>query len=113
MCTLAIYFKAVPGWPVIVAANRDEFLARPTLQPTPLLDDPHVVGGKDLRAGRTWLGINQFGMLAGLLNRRSPEPPNPGARSRGLLCLDALRRRTAREAAEFARGERGTDYNPF
>ena len=38
---------------------------------------------------------------------------NPDARSRGLLCLDALRRRTAREAAEFASRERGSDYNPF
>ena len=98
---------------MIVAANRDEFLARPALQPTTLLDDPHVVGGKDLRAGGTWLGVNQFGMIAGLLNRRSPDAPNPNARSRGLLCLDALRRHTAREAAEFARAERDADYNPF
>ena len=52
-------------------------------------------------------------MVAGLLNRRAENGANPNARSRGLLCLDALRRRTAAEAAEFAGRERGSDYNPF
>jgi len=35
-----------------------------------LLEHPHVVGGKDLQASGTWLGINQYGLVAGLLNRR-------------------------------------------
>ncbi|MGH7924563.1 MAG: NRDE family protein, partial [Candidatus Binatus sp.] len=46
-------------------------------------------------------------------NRRADNGGNPDARSRGLLCLDALRRRTAAEAAEFAARERGSGYNPF
>ncbi len=113
MCTLAIYFRATDDCPVVIAANRDEFLERPASDPTTLLDNPHVVGGKDLRAGGTWLGISENGIVAGLLNRRAENGANPDARSRGLLCLDALRRRTAREAAEFASRERGSDYNPF
>jgi uncharacterized protein with NRDE domain len=112
MCTLAIYFRVVPRWPVIVAANRDEFLDRAASDPVTLNEHPNVVGGKDLRAGGTWLGINEYGMVAGLLNRRT-DAPNPDARSRGLLCLDALRHRTASEAARFAARERGSDYNPF
>ena len=114
MCTLAIYFRATRDCPVVIAANRDEFLERPAGDPTTLLENPHVVGGKDLKAGGTWLGISEHGIVAGLLNRRAAENgANPDARSRGLLCLDALRRRTAREAAEFASRERGSDYNPF
>jgi uncharacterized protein with NRDE domain len=113
MCTLAIYFQATRDCPVVIAANRDEFLERAASDPTTLLDSPHVVGGKDLKAGGTWLGISEHGIVAGLLNRRAENGGNPRARSRGLLALDALRRRTAAEAAEFAGRERGSDYNPF
>jgi len=115
MCTLAIYFQVFPDYPVVIAANRDEYLARPALPPTTLLEHPHVVGGKDLQASGTWLGINQYGLVAGLLNRRRADygDPNPALRSRGLLCLDALRHRTAAEAAAFVHGQRGADYNAF
>ncbi len=113
MCTLAIYFRVSPDWPVIIAANRDEFLERPALDPTVLNDDPQVIGGKDLRAGGTWLGISENGVVCGLLNRRIDGDGNPRARSRGLLCLDALRRRTAADAARFAAAEDGANYNPF
>ena len=106
-------FGLLRDCPVVIAANRDEFLERPAGDPTTLLENPHVVGGKDLKAGGTWLGISEHGIVAGLLNRRAENGANPDARSRGLLCLDALRRRTAREAAEFASRERGSDYNPF
>lgn len=113
MCTLAIYFQAMRDCPLVIAANRDEFLERPAVDPTTLLEYPNVVGGKDLKAGGTWLGISEHGIVAGLLNRRAENGGNLNARSRGLLCLDALRRKTAREAAEFAAHERGSDYNPF
>jgi len=112
VCTLAIYFQTFADYPVVIAANRDEFLARPALPPMVLLESPNVVGGKDLKAGGTWLGINQYGLVAGLLNRRS-ERSDPEARSRGLLCLDALRCATVAEAAAMVRAQRGFDYNPF
>jgi uncharacterized protein with NRDE domain len=113
MCTLAIYFRSLRDYPVVLAANRDESLARPALDPTTLCENPHVVGGKDLKAGGTWLGISEHGIVAGLLNRRAEGGGNPIARSRGLLTLDALRCRSAEEAAEFASRQRGSDYNPF
>ena len=113
MCTLAIYFKATRDYPVVIAANRDEFLDRPAADPTTLLEEPHVVGGKDLKAGGTWLGISEYGVVAGLLNRRADNGGNPNARSRGLLTLDALKCRTAAAAAEFAARQSGADYNPF
>src|ERR1700693_3210884 len=110
MCTLAIYFRATRDCPVVIAANRDEFLERPAGDPTTLLENPHVVGGKDLNAGGTWLGISEHGIVAGLLNRRAENGGNPDARSRGLLCLDALRRRAARGAGEVASRGRGGGY---
>jgi len=114
MCTLAIYFKAFADYPVVVAANRDEYLARPALPPTTLAETPHIVGGKDLRASGTWLGINEHGVISGLLNRRNDRAENDlNLRSRGLLCLDALRCRSAVEAARFVASQRGADYNPF
>jgi len=112
MCTLAIYFQMTDDYPVVIAANRDEYLERPAAKPTVLCEHPRIVGGKDLRAGGTWLGVNEYGVVCGLLNRRT-DAPNLEARSRGLLCLDTLRRKTAREAADFAAAQSGRDYNPF
>jgi uncharacterized protein with NRDE domain len=112
MCTLAIYFRMSDEYPVIIAANRDEFLDRPAASPTTLSEKPRVVGGRDLRAGGTWLGINEHGLVAGLLNRRS-EQNDPNRRSRGLLCLDALGFARADEAARFVGTQRSSDYNPF
>jgi uncharacterized protein with NRDE domain len=113
MCTLAIYMGMFPEFPVVVAANRDEYLARPAAAPTALCEHPLVIGGKDLRAGGTWLAVNQFGIIAGLLNRRSDLPANPECRSRGLLCLDALRHKTVDEALRFVAAQNPERYNPF
>ena len=99
MCTLALYFQTFPGYPVVVAANRDEYLNRPSAPPCALQRVPWIFGGKDLQAGGTWLGVNQYGLLAGLLNRHTPEPNDPARRSRGLLSLDALQTSSAAEAA--------------
>jgi uncharacterized protein with NRDE domain len=113
MCTLAIYFGVFPDYPVVIAANRDEFLERPALAPSTLADHPHVVGGKDLKAGGTWLGLNSYGLVCGLLNRRSELPANPAARSRGILTLEALSHRRPVEASAYVASQNGSDYNPF
>src|SRR5258708_19591118 len=113
MCTLAIYFQTMRDYPVVLAANRDEFLDRPADDPTTLCESPHVIGGKDLRAGGTWLGISEHGIVAGLLNRRAENGADPRARSRGLLCLDALRFRNPAEAASSLRPHPRSSYNPF
>jgi uncharacterized protein with NRDE domain len=113
MCTLAIYFQTNAAFPVVVAANRDEFYERPARPPARLTDDPWVVAGYDLRAGGTWLGVNSCNLVAGVLNRRSSTPPDPSRRSRGLLCLEALHERSARAARAFVQREVGSLYNPF
>ncbi len=112
MCTLAIYFRAFEKFPLVVAANRDEFLARPTEGPGPL-GDGSLFGGRDGVQGGTWLGVNSRRLVAALLNRRSELSPDPTRRSRGLLCLDALRSRSAREARSTIARESPSAYNPF
>ena len=86
MCTLAIYFRMLPDYPLVVAANRDEQYDRPSAPPQRLDTVPTIIAGRDLRAGGTWLGINRHGLLAAMLNRRiNGGLPAPDARSRGLL----------------------------
>ena len=114
MCTLALYFRLLDEHPLIVAANRDEHYERPSEPPTLWKADPAIVAGKDLLAGGTWLGVNEYGLLVGILNRRVNREQDPvrSTRSRGLLCLDLLKLKTAAEAHGFlqARVER---YQPF
>ncbi|MBX3027647.1 NRDE family protein [bacterium] len=113
MCTLAVYVGCAPSLPLLVAANRDEFLDRPTADPRQLAADPWVVGGQDLSAGGTWFGVNQAGLVVGLLNRRSRGGPDASLRSRGLLTLSVLQQRGIANARRLLEGEDGSAYNPF
>ena len=63
MCTMILLKGVHPKWPLVVAANRDEFYSRPTAGPQRLVSDPVVFGGKDLQAGGTWLGVTPRGFL--------------------------------------------------
>ncbi|HUE30688.1 MAG TPA: NRDE family protein [Verrucomicrobiae bacterium] len=114
MCTLAAFVGAFPGWPLVVAANRDEYLARPAAPPALLREmPPRAFGGRDLAAGGTWLGVAETGLVAGMLNRRSATPPDPACRSRGQLCLDLLGCASATAAAARVAAEPRGRYNPF
>lgn len=114
VCTLAIYFHMLPDYPLLLAANRDEHYDRPSAQPALLECAPKMIAGRDLRVGGTWLGVNEHGVVAALLNRRvnSHNIAFPDARSRGLLCMDLLACRSAAEAESFLQDHRGS-YNPF
>lgn len=117
MCTLAFYLNVFDALPLLVAANRDEHFDRPSAPPA-LIDGNHkIVAGRDLRAGGTWLGVNETGLLVGILNRRQGENGGEAAapatlRSRGLLCMDLLRQKTIAESVQFIAGH-GSAYNPF
>jgi uncharacterized protein with NRDE domain len=114
VCTLAVFVRTLPGFTLVVAANRDEQLGRPSMPPGLLRDvAPRAVGGRDLEAGGTWLGLSEVGLVAGLLNRRGARPPEPGRRSRGQLCLDALGRASAALAAEGVAAEPAGRYNGY
>jgi uncharacterized protein with NRDE domain len=103
-------------FPMLVAANRDEHYDRPSAGPHLWSTKPRVLAGKDLSASGTWLGVNEHGLLVGILNRRSNGEPDPllksHARSRGLLCLDILGFRSAAAACEFINRHEEI-YQPF
>ncbi len=104
----------LPQYPLLVAANRDEQYDRPATPPQLLGAEPRIIAGRDLRAGGTWLGVNEHGLLAAMLNRRinSRIVSFPEARSRGLLCMDLLTRRSAADGDSFIRNHQES-YNPF
>lgn len=98
MCTFIMAWRVFEGEPVVVAANRDERLDRPSSPPGVFADDPRVVAPRDDEAGGTWIGYNEHGVLACITNRWT-ETPLAAERSRGLLVGDALGYRTAADAA--------------
>jgi uncharacterized protein with NRDE domain len=113
MCTLAAYVGCAPDLPLLVAANRDEFLDRPTADPQVLSVDPWAFGGLDLSAGGTWFGVNGAGMVVGLLNRRRPGGPDLRLQSRGLLTLAMLQQPGVAAARRALAEVDGRVYNAF
>jgi uncharacterized protein with NRDE domain len=113
MCTLAVYVRRFADFPLVLAANRDEFLARPATTPLLLATAPRIVGGRDLLAGGTWLGLSERGVAAGLLNRRTAEPPVERKRSRGLLLLETLAAPSAADAVRALAAIDPDTYNAF
>ena len=91
MCTLIVLDRVISGYPLIAAANRDEFYARPATPPQQLEADPWVVGPRDEQARGTWIGVSRDGFFAGLTNRPRGEARDPSRASRGEITLRALR----------------------
>jgi uncharacterized protein with NRDE domain len=90
MCLLFVSYRTTPGYRLVVAANRDEFLARPTA-PLGFLDqDKTILAGRDLQGGGTWLGITAGLRFAAITNYRDPAVNRPDAPSRGEILLDYL-----------------------
>jgi uncharacterized protein with NRDE domain len=91
MCTVVILRRPDHRWPVLIGANRDEMINRPWKPPGRHWPDrPEVMAGLDVLAGGSWLGINDWGVAAAVLNRTGSLGPAPGRRSRGELVLEAL-----------------------
>ena len=97
MCLIVFAWRPGHARPLIVAANRDEFYARPTLALAPWDEAPGVHAGRDLEAGGSWLGVGPSGRFAALTNIRDPGQPL-GARSRGELVAGYLRGELSVEA---------------
>ncbi|WPN54221.1 NRDE family protein [Pseudomonas sp. P9_2] len=84
MCLIVFAWRPGHAQPLIVAANRDEFYARPSLPLAQWPDAPQVYAGRDQEAGGTWLGVSADGRFAALTNIRDPHQP-PARKSRGEL----------------------------
>ncbi|MGI9203859.1 MAG: NRDE family protein [Woeseiaceae bacterium] len=95
MCLILFAWRIDPEYPLVLAANRDEFHQRPTQSLHKWTDEPTVVAGRDLQAGGTWLGAGPSGRVAAVTNYREDNPQqrrrqSQGQRSRGELVADFL-----------------------
>lgn len=91
MCIVFVAVQQHPKFPLIIAANRDEFYNRPTSASQFWPDTPSVLAGKDLQAGGSWMGVTRNGYLAALTNIRDPSREKSNARSRGELVVNYLK----------------------
>ena len=84
MCLIVLAWRVLPDVPLIVAANRDEFHTRPALRAGFWKDHPGVLGGRDLEANGTWMGVSRSGRFAAVTNYRGGKDAN-ARESRGAL----------------------------
>lgn len=112
MCLIVLAWQRHPDYPLVVAANRDEYFSRPATPAHWWTDAPDLLAGRDLEAGGSWMGLSRSGRFAALTNYRDPSRHAAGAPSRGALVraaledarpvpasLQALRNDSARHAA--------------
>ena len=105
MCVLALAWQAHPRWRLVLAANRDERHDRPAAPLARWPEADHVLAGRDLASGGTWLGLSETGRLAVVTNRHVDAPADPDAHSRGTLLRGIL---TGED-----HGSPSAGFNPF
>lgn len=114
MCTVVILRRPGHDWPLVLAANRDEMANRAWEPPARHWPDrPHVVAGHDKQAGGSWMGVNDDGVAAAILNRAGTLGSLANKRTRGELVLEALDHADASAAAEAMSGLDPDAYRPF
>ncbi|MBU2053419.1 MAG: NRDE family protein [Proteobacteria bacterium] len=113
MCLILFAWRTHANFPLVLAANRDEFYERPAA-PAAFWDDaPELLAGRDLKEGGTWLGITRTGRVAALTNYRDPATLKKDAPSRGNLVSDYLRGRETPEDYLRRLESRAGGYNGF
>lgn len=90
MCLLVVRHRTHPRYPLVIAANRDEYHARPTDPSAFWGEAPDVLAGRDRLGGGTWLGVTRHGRWAAVTNVRARDTQREGGRSRGRLTADFL-----------------------
>ena len=113
MCLILFAHRAVPGHVLVLAANRDEFFARPTEPASHWTDAPHVLAGRDLEKGGTWLGVTRDGRWAAVTNYRDGTRPETGSRSRGELVARYLLKGSSAASYAAAVVSAGSEYHGF
>ena len=110
MCVFAFAWEAHPRWRLVLAGNRDEFHARPSAPLARWEDEAHLIAGRDLQSGGSWLGVSEHGRLAVVTNVRSLADPDPSRVTRGRLITEYLINQGQYAAPDLsALG----DFNPF
>ena len=113
MCIIAVSFKMHAELPLIIAANRDEFYVRRTEAAHIWQDAPHILAGRDVEQGGTWLGVSKTGRFVAITNFRDPSLLERRTYSRGQIATDFLN--SEESAQEFAQHlqQKRHDYGPF
>lgn len=113
MCLILIAHGARSDFPLVIAANRDEYYRRPTASAGFWQDHPHILAGRDLECMGTWLGVTRRGRFAAITNFRDPRGHKTDAPSRGELVRNFLASdREPREYLEHVASE-ALRYNGF
>ena len=113
MCLILLAWRVHPDYPLVVAANRDEFFVRPSAPAAFWPEAPQLLAGRDLEAGGTWLGISRGQRFAALTNYRDGSQPVAAARSRGALVADFLAGNDPPAAYLAQTAAAGAAYNGF
>jgi uncharacterized protein with NRDE domain len=113
MCLILLSYRNHPSFRLILAANRDEFYDRPTAPLGFREEVPHVLAGKDLKSGGTWLGVTKTGRICAITNFRDPKKQLNDAPSRGFLVKNFLK--GSEPAENYLKKVRkdGHEYNGF
>lgn len=113
MCLILVAWRVHPVYPLVVAANRDEFFARPTAPAAFWKHSPQILAGRDLEAGGTWMGVTRNGRFAALTNFRDPAQNRSGAPSRGALVAEFLTGSETPRACLERIAMRDSEYNGY
>jgi len=113
MCLLFLAYNVSAKYRLIVAANRDEFLDRPTAALSYLDDTKNLLAGKDLRGGGTWLGVSESFRIGAITNYRDVAGSMVAAPSRGELILNYLEGELSAENYMLNLSARGHCYEGF
>jgi uncharacterized protein with NRDE domain len=113
MCLIFFAYDCHPHYQLIVAANRDEYYSRPALAAGFWADNPHILAGKDLKGGGTWMGITATGRFATLTNYRDPLNYKAQAPSRGNIVQEYLESEDSPEEFLKKLYNKAGDYNGF
>lgn len=113
MCLIVFAYKTHPDYKLILAANRDEFYERPTTVANWWDDYPDILGGRDLKAKGTWMGVDKQGRFSAVTNYRDLSNIREDAKSRGDLPVDFLRNGQASVAYTEEVLKNAQEYNGF
>lgn len=113
MCLILCAYQISDKYPLVIAANRDEFYERPT-SPIHFWDDqPSILAGRDLQEKGTWLGFHKNGRFAALTNYRDPSSIKTNAPSRGEIIVDFLHSKTGSDQYLERFKKTSFQYNGF
>jgi len=113
MCLIFLSLNNHPQYKLIIAANRDEFYKRQTAPAHFWKDHAEIIGGRDLEASGTWMGMNKNGRIAMVTNYRDPVNINAKAPSRGKLVSDFLLNDLSAKDYLEEISQKGELYNGF